>query len=356
MLKIAHVVNTLSGGGAERVAVSVYNCLKEKYKNAFIIAKNIVKLNVDFKPTIIFNKKPPLPSFLYEKLLLYKLKEVLKDFDVVISHLRDMNTRLSYLKSKNLLRPKLIIVEHVTKEYYSEKEKRIIKKYYKYADLIVAVSDKVRDDLMEHFNLEPNKIQVIYNGVDIESVVKLSNAFQTTLNKPCIVSAGRLSIDKDFETLIKGVYHSNTKPFLYVLGEGSKRKDLENLIKSLKLEDKVFLVGFIENPFPYIKNCDIYITSSIRESFSMSTLEAMALGKPVISTDVVPFAKDNFNSLVFKPKDYTTLANHIDKLLSNEKLREFLSKNAHETAKELSIDSMCREYKNLTERFKVENV
>lgn len=45
MLKIAHVVNTLSGGGAERVAVSVYNCLKEKYKNEFIIAKNIVKLN-----------------------------------------------------------------------------------------------------------------------------------------------------------------------------------------------------------------------------------------------------------------------------------------------------------------------
>ena len=146
------------------------------------------------------------------------------------------------------------------------------------------------------------------------------------------------------------------KTFLYILGEGSKRKDLENLIKSLKLKDKVFLVGFIENPFPYIKNCDIYITSSIRESFSMSTLEAMALGKPVISTNVVPFVKDNFNSLVFKPKDYTTLANHIDTLLSNEKLIEFLSKKAYETAKELSIDSMCREYKNLIERFKVENV
>jgi N-acetylgalactosamine-N,N'-diacetylbacillosaminyl-diphospho-undecaprenol 4-alpha-N-acetylgalactosaminyltransferase len=355
MIKIAHVINTLSGGGAERVAVSVYNCLKEKYKNEFIIAKNIVKLNVDFKPTVIFNKKPLLPSFLYEKLLLYKLKEVLKDFDVVISHLRDMNTRLSYLKSKRLLKSKLIIVEHVTKEYYSEKEKKIIKKYYKYADLIVAVSDKVREDLVEHFDLKANKIQVIYNGVDIQEIIKLSNAFQPTLNKPCIVSAGRLSIDKDLETLIKGVYHSKTKPFLYILGEGSKRKDLENLIKNLKLEDKVFLVGFIENPFPYIKNCDIYITSSIREAFPMSTLEAMALGKPVISTDVVPFAKDNFNSLVFTPKDYTTLANHIDTLLSDEKLKELLSKNADETAKELSIDSMCREYKNLIERF-MENV
>jgi len=282
--------------------------------------------------------------------LLYKLKEALKDFDVVISHLRDTNTRLSYLKSKNLLKSKLIIVEHVTAQLYSEKEKRIIKKYYKYADLIVAVSNKAKDDLVEHFNLKPNKIQVIYNGVDIQEIIKLSNAFQPTLNKPCIVSAGRLSIDKDFETLIKGVYHSKTKPFLYILGEGSKRNDLENLIKSLKLEDKVFLVGFIKNPFPYIKNCDIYITSSIRESFSMSTLEAMALGKPVISTDVVPFAKDNFNSLVFKPKDYITLANHTDTLLSNEKLKESLSKNAYETAKELSIYSMCKEYKNLIER------
>jgi len=282
--------------------------------------------------------------------LLYKLKEALKNFDVVISHLRDTNTRLSYLKSKNLLKSKLIIVEHVTAQLYSEKEKRIIKKYYKYADLIVAVSNKAKDDLVEHFNLKPNKIQVIYNGVDIQEIIKLSNAFQPTLNKPCIVSAGRLSIDKDFETLIKGVYHSKTKPFLYILGEGSKRNDLENLIKSLKLEDKVFLVGFIKNPFPYIKNCDIYITSSIRESFSMSTLEAMALGKPVISTDVVPFAKDNFNSLVFKPKDYITLANHTDTLLSNEKLKESLSKNAYETAKELSIYSMCKEYKNLIER------
>ncbi|WP_029551525.1 glycosyltransferase [Thermocrinis jamiesonii] len=354
MLKVAHVVNTLSCGGAERVAINIYNCLKDKYENDFIIAKNIIKLSIDFIPKVIFNKKPPLPSFLYEKLLLYRLKETLKDYDIIISHLRDMNTRLSYLKSKNLIKSNLILVEHVTIECYSKKERRIIKNFYKYADLIIAVSDKVKDGLVKFFELDPSKIKVIYNGIDIKTINKLSEEYQPELKKPCIVSAGRLSDDKDFETLIKGVYYSKTKPYLYILGEGSKKSELENLIRNLKIEDKVFLVGFVKNPFPYIKNCDLYITSSIREAFPMSSLEAMALKKPIISTDVVPFAKHNFNSFVFKPKDYISLANYIDKLLSSEELRSFLSKNAYETAKEFSIESMCMQYRNLIQKIAIQ--
>lgn len=347
-MKIAHVINTLSGGGAERVAIEVFKCLKDDYENKFIIAKNIIKFDMDIEPYIIFNfKKKPfyMPSFIYEKILLKKMEEMLRDFDVVISHLRDMNVRLCTLKMQKRLNSQLIIVEHVTKDLYSQKELSLVRKFYKYADKCVAVSEKVYENLKEY---GVNDIKVIENSVNIDEIVKKSKEKNVSFEGFSFLGIGRLSDDKGFDILIKAFKIANIENSnLYILGEGPKRKDLENLAKKLGIGEKVKFLGFVKNPYPYIKACNVFITSSRREAFPIATLEAMVLGKPIISTEVVPFAKDNLNALVIPKENEQSLAKVILKMYNDKNLRERLSKNALLTVQNYNMNKFCQNYKNL---------
>lgn len=345
-MRIANIINTLAGGGAERVSIGVYNCLKKfHYHQEFIIAKNIIDYKIDFEPKILFNiKKKPIymPAFWYENRLLKKLENTLKGFDITISHLRDMNTRLCFLKSQNRLNSKLMIVEHVRKFSYSKKEIDLISNLYKYADVCVGVSNEVVSDLQSYG--AKNTI-LIENFVDIENIKFLARKENIKLEGFSFLSMGRLSEDKDFETLIKAFKMANLKDGkLYILGEGSKKQKLETLIRNLNLSESIALLGFKENPFVYIKACSCYITSSIRESFSLATLEAMALGKPIISTNIIPFAKDFENALTIPIKNPQKMAEAMIKIYNDKQLREKLSKNAVETAKIYSFDNFCNKY------------
>lgn len=349
MKKIAHVINTLAGGGSERVAIDIFECVDKNPEiyQKFFIAKNIVKMVVNLEPIIFYNftKKPfYLPSFIYERDLLKKLQNSLDDFDVVISHLRDMNTRLCLLKKENRFKKKLIIVEHVTKELYSKKELNLVKNLYKYADLAIAVSDKVKNDL-EMYGAK--NIVVIENCVDIDRVNSLANEKDIKFDKFSIVSVGRLSEDKDFDTLIKAFNLAGIDAKLYILGEGSKKKYLMSLVSELGIEEKVSFLGFHENPFPFVKAADVFVSSSKREAFPLAVLEAMVLGKAVVCTDVIPFAKDGYNSIVVKPGDIESMALALRKLYFDKVLRENLSKNALESAKRYNKDIFCKKYKDI---------
>ena len=343
-MKIAHVINTLAGAGAERVALDVYNCLKE-HDQSFIVGKNIVDYNIDFEPNILYNKrKKPfyMPAFIYEKILLNKLSKALKDFDVIISHLRDMNTRLCLLKSKNLIKAKLIIVEHVPKELYSKKEIKAIKNLYKYADIGVGVSEKVVKDLEEY---GVKKTVLIENAIDHDKIKALSLEEDITFDKFSFLSVGRLSEDKDYPTLLKAFKIANIDAHLFIIGEGSKKEELLNLSKSLKIEDKVKFLGFKKNPFPYVRACDVFVSSSKREAFPMVVLEAMGLGKAVVCTDVVPFAKDGFNALVVPKENPEDLSKAMKNLYENNALKGALSKNAYESSFSYSKERFCNKYK-----------
>lgn len=344
IMKIAHVINTLAGAGAERVALDVYNCLKE-HDQSFIVGKNIVDYNIDFEPNILYNKrKKPfyMPAFIYEKILLNKLSKALKDFDVIISHLRDMNTRLCLLKSKNLIKAKLIIVEHVPKELYSKKEIKAIKNLYKYADIGVGVSEKVVKDLEEY---GVKKTVLIENAIDHDKIKALSLEEDITFDKFSFLSVGRLSEDKDYPTLLKAFKIANIDAHLFIIGEGSKKEELLNLSKSLKIEDKVKFLGFKKNPFPYVRACDVFVSSSKREAFPMVVLEAMGLGKAVVCTDVVPFAKDGFNALVVQKENPEDLSKAMKNLYENNALKGALSKNAYESSFSYSKERFCNKYK-----------
>lgn len=104
------------------------------------------------------------------------------------------------------------------------------------------------------------------------------------------ITMGRLSPEKGQDNLIKAFaqFHKGFPDSkLYILGEGLLRKDLEKLIVELKVEDSVFLVGQVENPFKLMKKCDCFVLSSHYEGQPMVLLEAMTLGMKILATDIV---------------------------------------------------------------------
>jgi len=104
---------------------------------------------------------------------------------------------------------------------------------------------------------------------------------------PNILSVGRLTAAKDFATLIRAfsIVVKHVPSRLVILGEGELRLELETLVRDLGLQDVILLPGFVNNCYPYMKECDLFVVSSAWEGLSMVLIEAMACGAPVVSTD-----------------------------------------------------------------------
>jgi glycosyltransferase involved in cell wall biosynthesis len=163
---------------------------------------------------------------------------------------------------------------------------------YPRAYKIVAVSKGVADDLGILLSMSTDRINVIHNPVVKEELFTLSNLPVTHpwfANKliPVALSVGRLTPQKDYETLLRALSIAKRKRDLrlMILGEGELRPSLEASIEKLGLIEDVVLPGFTENPFAYMRQADMFVLSSLWEGLPTVLIEAMACGVPVISTD-----------------------------------------------------------------------
>lgn len=164
--------------------------------------------------------------------------------------------------------------------------------FYGWADDVIAVSEGVADDVAGIARLNRQRIHVIYNPVDTESIEALAAEpfrhpwFGPGL-PPVVVSAGRLTRQKDFPTLLRAFARvRQSRPArLMILGEGEDRASLEVLARDLDCRDDIALPGFVPNPYPYMAASAVFVLSSAWEGFGNVLIEAMALGVPVVSTD-----------------------------------------------------------------------
>ena len=168
----------------------------------------------------------------------------------------------------------------------------LMRLFYPLADSLVAISRGVADDLSHTIGLHRERIEVIYNPVDIHNLnekaeAEINHGLINTAGPPFLLGAGRLSPQKDFATLIQAfaVLRRKRPVRLMILGEGDLREELEVLVRKLDIEDAVELPGFVDNPFVYMKHAAVFILSSRWEGFGNVLIEAMACGTPVISAD-----------------------------------------------------------------------
>lgn len=158
-------------------------------------------------------------------------------------------------------------------------------------DRVFAVSRHVKEDLVQSFNLPPTQVDVVYNPVAIPQVKeKASKEISHPWfdeNRPVLLAVGRLVEEKNYSLLLKafGKVLRNRPARLLILGEGKKRSLLEKKAKQLEIRDAVSMPGFVNNPFSYMRQADLFVLSSIQEGLPSVLVEALAVGCNVVATD-----------------------------------------------------------------------
>lgn len=298
--KIAIFMYSMAGGGAERVMSYLLPYMKNKgHEVVLVLMNDIFDYEIPPEVPIHFIEKskgdePGIFKFLKLPWLAWKYAKLLKREG--ITHSFSLLTRPCYV---NIMARwftnhpyKLMVSErnYPSLQYgYGDMQSKInsylVKKLYPKADLVVSNAQASAEDLVQNFNVKKDRTKVIYNPIDLEKINAISpkkDLFDTNFIN--LVTVGRLQIVKNQKFLVDTV-----APFdhvrLYIFGEGELRQKLEEQIRELKLENRVFLMGFESNPFQYLKCADFFIFGSLHEGFPNVLMEAMCCGLPILTTN-----------------------------------------------------------------------
>jgi len=293
------VINNLKlGGGAQRIAAEVGSKLNERGHDVSYFTIYHESPMYDFKGELIDFGQEKRPSSLKISESVFKAAKKLKD----ISEEKNIDTIISFLMEGNLCAllsrtlfgvDSKIIVSMRNNPLQKKKRTRLqIKWLYPKADRVVALSKGVEEILKKDFSLD--NTTTIYNLQDIEKFEKLGKEELKEEHKDffdnqfVFITVGSLTEQKGHWHLFrcfKKITQNTEDVKLLVLGEGELRERSENLLKRLSLEEKVFLPGVVDNVFPYLREADCFVLSSIYEGFGNVLTEALSQDLPVISTD-----------------------------------------------------------------------
>jgi len=298
-VKIGILTEALKQGGVERTVVNIDKSLIQYEKNIILYDSSEISYNIHSR---IFTLELPIFPF----------KSVFQEFFTILVGI----IRLRRFKVKNNIDICISFKEHPNiinilsgtcsnvisvREYKSAGFKytgifgNIIKflmgYFYNKSDKIVAVSDAIATDLVKNYNVQYEKIVVLYNGCDCEGIRQLSNdevSMDLKLSGPVVITIGRLSREKlhwqlirAFSSVVQIIPDAN----LIIVGSGAELGYLKKITAGLGLNNNVLFVGFQENPYKFLKKSDLFVLSSLWEGFPNVILEAMSCDLPVISVD-----------------------------------------------------------------------
>lgn len=289
-------------GGAERVATDVYNnlptCLKKRvtiYEDGEDTGYSTPDLTLGFKHSprvpeyLTYIWKLPVGIIKYSRYLNKYHPNIswsLTDPDNIINMMACTITKTKYITSirgnpeSDYLPAYLKWVNYI-----------IITISKRYAYKINTNSFEIKEVLISKYGINPEKISVIYNPKDIESIRELSqetvseDIFST--EQPVLITAGRLSFEKGQWHLIR-VFSELRKVIpakLVICGFGHIEQKLRNLVRELEIEDDVIFMGWCANPYKYMKNSSVFVLPSLSELQPNVLIEAMVCGVPVVSAD-----------------------------------------------------------------------
>ena len=235
-----------------------------------------------------------------------------------------------------------------------------------WGECVIAISEPVADWLSRGFHVPEDRISTILNAIDIQDLEartakknpdSIRAEWKLRTNAPVIGIVSRIVEDKGHEYLLRAVAALKDRyPHikLLVVGEGPFQNKLKQLSQSLDVGQNATFIGTMEDVTKALAVIDIFVLPAVwREGFGLSIVEAMALRKPVIVTNIWALnalVHDHINGLLIPPKDVESLARAIVELIENQELREKIGLCAYETVKrEFSIDRIVHEIGRLYE-------
>ena len=298
------LINSLAGGGAERVLVKIARFIKPE--KIFLLEKEIeYPIDKDLISFLSNHTKDTNSIFktIYIPIYGFKLSKKIKSDDLVISFLERAN--FVNIIAKYIRRHKAIISVQTDPISGHKGIRRInrelIKALYNKSDYIIAVSQGVANSLMS-LGISKDKIKVIYNPITLEDIIERSkeDIEEILKGKDFLITVGRLTEAKGQWRLIR-IFNELKREFselkLLILGEGELKNYLVNLSKDIGLktylwnEDRlsenydVYFMGFKENPFKYISKAKLFVFPSLWEGFGNVLVEALVCKAVILASD-----------------------------------------------------------------------
>lgn len=355
MVKLLMLITSLAGGGAERVASELSIHLCPQIQRQIVTLTNRVSYPSNRPPlSLNFNSKSPKVLGLLWVLLFGTLKyrRLLDDHkpDISMSFLV-LDNFINILANFGKKRSKTVLQVHVALSMKFQHSfldiiaKRLITILYNRADLIIAVSEGVKQELIQEFNIHPDLVKVIYNPNNITKIESLAKDSVDNewfnVNTPIIINIGRLTEAKGQWHLIRAFarVRESVECKLVIAGIGDLKPDLDKLVNELDLDDDVMFLGWVDNPYKYMAKSSLFVSSSLWEALPYSLVEALACGCPIISTDCKHGPKEiladgrygilipEMDNVLYNASDPLTkeeelLARKIIELIGNDTLRE----------------------------------
>ncbi len=303
--KIAIYIDLLQGYGADKTLLKIAEGLAELGVDVDLVtAKKVGKIGSRINPAVnlidlgssrfnLIKNVVGLTNYLIDKkpAILFSsihFNNITSTCAIILARLVGVNSKLVVRQANRL--------EYQLKGYpfpIGPLMYPLIRMAYKKADLIICPSKGLLSDLTKFMKAEESKIKLVYNPTVTPDIFekaqqKTNHPWFEQKSFPIILGAGRLKPQKDFTTLIEAfarVKRNFRDAKLVILGEGTQRRELENLVTKLGLQGDVDLVGFQENPYAFIAKADLFVLSSIYEGLPNILIEALALKKKIVATN-----------------------------------------------------------------------
>lgn len=230
---------------------------------------------------------------------------------------------------------------------------------YPRADRVVSVSKDAGEDITSWLGLSESQVRAVYNPTYSERVVETATAsidhpwFEA--DQPLLVSVGRFSDQKDFETLLEAVarIREEIPVRLVLVGDGDNRSKLERLTRDLGIQESVSFVGYQQNPYPYIAGADLFVFSSHYEGLPNSLIEAIAVGTPAVATDSPSGPREILlngeGGYLVEMQDAEAMASAIEEALTNPEDAEERVERAQDALDRFAPQRAATEYLELAE-------
>lgn len=335
---ILFCIPNLDPGGAEKQLITLLERIDLNIYN--------VDLLVLYRTGVYFDN---IPKSINWYTLHYFEKYVNREYDIEVAFLEGPSTK--YIGNRKTKAKKIAWVRidlynfHWTRKCFKDIDEEIM--CYREFDEILFNSNETLERFTQRFGHSAVRKTVIYNLIDRNKIIDLSDEYDVTPppNVITLCSVGRLSHQKAYERLIS-ILNDLKKEGLsfhfWILGEGPLRERLENMIASFSLGNEVSLIGFNKNPFPYIKQCDVFVQASLAEGFSLVVAEAICLGKPVLATNTAGPAElldfGEYGCLV--ENDYHDILMKMRDLIIDESKRNLFSERSRERASMFEINKI----------------
>jgi len=304
-MRVMLILPNLKGGGAEKAIMNIGHGLEARGHEVHLI---LLGEKFDYQSNLtthIASKKPANKSFFGKRKAarvlrkIYKELSVEREFDLIVSTLMYADEIVQLAKIPNVwYRIANTLSEKVerTRKINASKARRRLKSYKRaYSNKnLIAISQGVKSDITDRLGIAPKRIEVIFNSYSFESIRK-KGEYPSPFKGPYIIHVGRFNAQKRHDLLFEAFSGLSIPHKLVLLTH--KTEALEDLINKYGLSERVYVAGFQENPYPWIKGADVLVLCSDYEGLGNVLVESLILGTKVVSTDCPSGPKEIIGSL-----------------------------------------------------------